>query len=440
MASFLDVKNYICRILRQTSRNREQITVDESSDIVFDFDENTFTLVNSELKEVFDRVCQSEQHDMDLLSNRTLEVALSFKNNTVPLTFRDFPFLNLTADETGMSFTVSEPSLEYCVFLITLLCDKQTEGANYRRPFFSYHPHHSHDNDEDEQDSLEDVQFNWREALIGIFRRYRTLKMRSTKEQDYHSFVDLRNDYLFTCMYNLEPRLCPVECHHLEELFPRRELYRSRSTAFSAPLRHYHNELVEFYKTAISASDPFIQYISFYHVLEFYFDETFKKHLVNVIRSKITLPDFSYRNDDKLLDLAKAIRKEVKENADETQGSERDTLKYLLQQYVTDIEKVKTRISTLSKSNVDAAFYQHVKVAFVNTAKAKTISWNDANQVHLNLADRIYQTRNALVHSKKENDGGVYNPAGNEGDLIKEIPLIRAIAEEIIINSSTIID
>ncbi|MGL6217739.1 MAG: hypothetical protein ACRC36_06860, partial [Lacrimispora sphenoides] len=59
------------------------------------------------------------------------------------------------------------------------------------------------------------------------------------------------------------------------------------------------------------------------------------------------------------------------------------------------------------------------------------------------LAARIYKTRNSLVHSKSNNmsskDRGIYRPFINSNELSKEIPLMRMLAEYIIINSASFI-
>lgn len=56
-----------------------------------------------------------------------------------------------------------------------------------------------------------------------------------------------------------------------------------------------------------------------------------------------------------------------------------------------------------------------------------------------NLANRIYETRNALVHSKSEQIANQYRPYDNKKDLASEIALIKAVAESVLINSSEIL-
>lgn len=62
----------------------------------------------------------------------------------------------------------------------------------------------------------------------------------------------------------------------------------------------------------------------------------------------------------------------------------------------------------------------------------------DTQGVYSQLAKRIYYIRNSLVHSKSGKNNERYKPYSDEMQLQKEIPLAQAIAELIIINSSSI--
>ena len=55
--------------------------------------------------------------------------------------------------------------------------------------------------------------------------------------------------------------------------------------------------------------------------------------------------------------------------------------------------------------------------------------------IYSNLSERIYSTRNSIVHSK-QGDKPKFIPFKDKIDLFKEIPLIRFIAEEIVFATS----
>ena len=98
------------------------------------------------------------------------------------------------------------------------------------------------------------------------------------------------------------------------------------------------------------------------------------------------------------------------------------------------IDELKNRISSMDSTAI--TYYQTNKVIFCN---APTIPWTDLQGVYTQIARRIYFTRNSLVHSKSGKNQERYKPYKDEKQLQKEIPLVKAVAELIIINSSLII-
>ncbi|MBE5965095.1 MAG: hypothetical protein E7252_09290 [Lachnospira sp.] len=206
---------------------------------------------------------------------------------------------------------------------------------------------------------------------------------------------------------------------------------RSDRSFQTAPLRIYNEDVVDYYKMALSSKDPYIKYISFYHILEYYYDEVFKTKLIADLKNKITHPSFSYKDNDKLYDLASFIKNRWKANSEDGQGNELESLKYVLEEYI-DITELQTRIEAYDNSSI--SYYANNKVPFSN---APVIHFSDATGIITSLSKRIYFTRNALVHSKSSRDNKRYKPYKNEVELNKEIPLIQAIAELVIINSSS---
>jgi hypothetical protein len=83
----------------------------------------------------------------------------------------------------------------------------------------------------------------------------------------------------------------------------------------------------------------------------------------------------------------------------------------------------------------------------LNLYATNTVGFCDGNRVALDqsdtaaifasLSNRIYKTRNALVHSK-EGSKAKFVPFTDDRDLIPEVPLMRFIAERIIVATSVI--
>lgn len=87
----------------------------------------------------------------------------------------------------------------------------------------------------------------------------------------------------------------------------------------------------------------------------------------------------------------------------------------------------------------DEVFKRKVVEYFKNKINASPISWTDLQGVYTKIRDRVYNTRNSLVHSKSGKNFQRYRPYKDESQLQLEIPLVQAIAELIIINSSKIL-
>ena len=167
--------------------------------------------------------------------------------------------------------------------------------------------------------------------------------------------------------------------------------------------------------------------------MEYFYDEVFKRKMISDLKNKITHPDFSYKDEDKIYEIAMFVKNRLRMNDETGQGNELESLKYVLNEYVS-IDELKGRINTIDLNALN--YYQNNKVAFCN---APVIGWSDSQGVFTQLAKRIYYTRNSLVHSKSGKNKERYRPYQDEKQLQLEIPLVKAVAEAIIINSSEII-
>ena len=235
-------------------------------------------------------------------------------------------------------------------------------------------------------------------------------------------------------MYKTERAV--LEYTDLEDMFPIRGFQRNIvdiATVETIPHREYINDVVDYYRLAFSSTDPYIKFISFYHVMEYFYDEVFKKKIVADLMGKITHPDFSYKNEDKVYEIATFVKNRMRMNDESGQGDELESLKYVLKEYI-NIEQLKEKLKQIDLESI--LYYQNNKVSF---CKAPTISWNDVEGVYTQIAKRIYFTRNALIHSKSGKNRERYRPYKDEKSLQKEIPLVRVIAEMIINNSSRIV-
>ena len=84
--------------------------------------------------------------------------------------------------------------------------------------------------------------------------------------------------------------------------------------------------------------------------------------------------------------------------------------------------------------------FQHVWCALRRPKSGRlcrpALDGDDESAIHAALARRIYKTRNSIVHSK-EGARRKYVPFEHDRVLVKEVPLVRFVAELIITTSSS---
>jgi hypothetical protein len=168
--------------------------------------------------------------------------------------------------------------------------------------------------------------------------------------------------------------------------------------------------------------------------LEYFFEAVFNDDLIQRVTNKITEPDFSYKRKKDVKRLIDEIGKSLKFRGESTTFSELEALRLTIERYVNLndlIEKVKGYDETL------IAYFQTNQVSF-SGGDAFDIDGEDTGKIFRLIANRIYKTRNAIVHSK-ESEKSRYIPFENDKILVKEVPLLRFIAELVIIGSSSIV-
>jgi hypothetical protein len=428
MNTYIEFKEFFGKILLG---NRDMA---DDSDITFELraryssasngEANQVIIKDEELLNIYTKVATMKSEGVELYSEDYYETAVDFdyvmmRNREVSSTVKD--------DVNGIRYELNFPSLEYSIFLIMKLGQAYNEGR-VRRPLFN---RIRRTLDFLRIDDINNINL---EFLLGRMIGELTLKIKTNSPCLVEKFRVLATAFSFEFMYQSDMPL--IEQKDIYEIFRLNNLPRNTfdiTQIDTPPLREYTGDVVDYYKLALSSNDPYIKYISFYHVMEYFYDEVFKKKLVEDLKNKITHPSFSYKSDDKIYDIALFIKNRLKMNAQDGQGNELESLKFVLGEFIS-VEELKNRINNFDDTAL--MYYQNTKVPFCNAA---VISWNDAQGILTQIAKRIYHTRNSLVHSKSGKSDERYRPYKNEPQLQQEIPLVKAVAELIIINSSEIL-
>ena len=265
------------------------------------------------------------------------------------------------------------------------------------------------------------------EELVDTFRML-TAKIVAPIECSISEFKKMLQSYLFNISYNNNMVFAVADL--AEEHQPLRRNMRRNGQLF--PYKQYNSELVKYYYQGATTDIPFTQYLAFYHVAEFFFQTIAEQDAFQEIESFITRPSFSpYRKED-IRQFYNRVKRKMRDQREDGVWDEKTGLLLCLKKYIPDIEILRSTIDSIDSSAID--YYQNNNVSFADEGKKVDFD-NALETVYATIRNRVYSVRNAIVHSK-EGERLRYEPFKHDKELSKEIPLMRAIAEEIIINSA----
>lgn len=401
---------------------------EENQDIVsFQIEKTSINVITNkkEIFEIIDELNNYELKDASLYNTNCFYVALKSNYSS----FYREEYYNTRDEQNKINYSVIKIPLPY--FFILLDCyleDNKNLGdlelKRFNRVPFGFLIRRLEESGK-KQISIEEY--------IHHFFRINVIKIESENDKKNEEFLDFLSSYIFTISYNYRDVFVPHK--NILDLFPKRNLtnnirnnlVRNRDD-FDPPRRKYKNELVSHYQMALVSESPYLEYLSYYHVAEYFFDSIIDEDIIKKVKNKITMPDFSYKRDKDIKELIKLINKTTQIKNETRTYDELNALKLTLKKYI-DITELKNE---LSSEYID--FLKNTKVKFSN---GNVINLNNTNEdeIYADLSKRIYYTRNALVHSK-EMENSKYKPFHDDKLLAKEIPLIRTIAEKLIIQTA----
>lgn len=188
------------------------------------------------------------------------------------------------------------------------------------------------------------------------------------------------------------------------------------------PDRLYNPELVSYYQLALSTSDRLLQYIAYYQILEHFFVSASEEVLDRELTNMLTSHEFSPHEMDHIHRVVKAVRTFDRETKEEKM------LRSVLEKFFTPEEVIQFVESYEKKKG------KHF------TIETNTIGSHPKLKMHLkevltSVAQRIYRTRNVLVHNKDDGLPKFLPFSGQELFLDAEVEFVKYIAEQVILRS-----
>lgn len=270
------------------------------------------------------------------------------------------------------------------------------------------------------------------DLLKESFLNFKTIKITSNKNLPKIVFEQYTYSFIFNLSYNLSFTIYPLKSF-IEYLSPLKveSIVRNSSETLECPKRIYVNDLVLHYQKALSSESLDNQYLSFYHIIEHFFEKIYNEDLQNKVRNELTKPNFSYKKKSDLENIIKIIQNRTKIQKEEFQINELEALELTLRKYIPDFSELKEELNQLNLN-----LFEYFKSNEVPFSKGNKVNFDLSDEeIYKTLSKRIYFTRNAIVHSK-ETDKSRYIPFKNDKELLPEIYLMRVLTEYIIIANS----
>lgn len=365
-----------------------------------------------------------------LVQEEVALVAMSFsRRGHLPLALSD--------PDQELEYRLGPPSEHYLLFLIDQLNSLESTDRFFwpRRVHGRFRQAHPRQRAifEDAEEEEETESHTVLDALRQAMPRTLTLRVRSSSGKSLRNLQQHADAFLFQLAYNLDTAFVAVRS--LQETVRRtrlRRLRRARPEDLDPPRRVYVPDLVYHYQMAVATESVALEFLSYYHVAEHFFEAVFEDDLIHSLRETLTQPGFSYRRKDDVKSIIRLVTKRLRLQKEDVTFSEVEALRLVLSRFVR-LDDLRSQLDLLQESLL--AYYASNAVSFSGGDRVDLRS-EDTDSSFSSLSYRIYKTRNAMVHSK---DGGKprYVPFQHDPELAQELPLLRLVAEQIVVNSST---
>ncbi|WP_421978853.1 hypothetical protein [Roseivirga seohaensis] len=420
----MTVKEIISAIEEVLGFNLESETEEKATfKVIGDF---TAVLDKPELTKLLRRLKRfNSNEDVELFNNKSYEVLIRSENR-----FMGTREIKQEDSVNKLSYSFDKPSTEYLVFFLFNLYQRETKNF-LRSGIMGHRLRRLVSRQEEGQTEL--FERDILELIKEIIPRLETIRITSKNPLDLEEFEKLLYAFIFNLGYNLDYTIMPLRfMDEFVQPFRMGRIRRSRTGDIEAPKRTYSNELILHYQKGVSSESIDHQFLSFYHVLEHFYEKIYNDDILFRVKNELTKPNFSYKRSKDIKALIGLIQSRLKYKNEEFQINELEALELTLRRFIPETVDFNNALEEINPSLIE--YYKTTEVSFSKGNKVNFESENE-DEIYRNLAKRIYQTRNCIVHSK-EAQKVKFTPFKDDKDLLVEIYLVRLIAEFVILNDS----
>lgn len=377
------------------------------------------------LLEELEACTESTEARIGLIAPGEIEMLVREESRFGGIMPRRDELVSLHDPDGQLTYRIGAPSQKFIVWLLHRLLAADTRSAFLRSTGFMLR------RALERQDATEE---GLSALLESVSRRYITVQVIGESTRDQVALFTAADACLFQLAFNANLALAPVRS--FSDIVDTARLVshrRARMEEVEAPRRVYDEDLVQHYLAALASEDPASQYLNYYHISEHFLDAVFDDRMLKLVRDRLTAPNFSLRRDTDLRALVKLVQKEARETREEhVSFDERLALQLTFEKYV-DFTELHAEMQAFDASLI--AYYAHNRVQFADAPTVDLTLTAEASGRAAALSRRIYKIRNAIVHAK----GGErhrYKRNSHEDALRKELPLMRFVAEQVMLGTS----
>jgi len=272
------------------------------------------------------------------------------------------------------------------------------------------------------------------ENFLQSTKRLFTIKVYNTNQSSIENNLKFTNPIIDSCLFSFSS-LKQTTINVVEFFLKRRRLREQKeeifkvqtSNNFNLPRVKINPHLLKFYQLASSTEFESHKFLSYYHILEYFFLAVSDQNLYEKLSRRI--------NDPKFRTTSQSLDKLIQDiNSHKSENDETEMLKNVLIKYINEdeiIEFIKEYEILINDS-----IYTKKRVLFGNEISAINLQ---SGHVFGPISKHIKTIRNALVHSSdrhERNDRFIpYSKSSMETVKI-QIPILKFIAEKIIISTA----
>lgn len=348
------------------------------------------------------------------------EVAISYSKRNELL-----PKLKLSSfdEKRQVRYRIGDPTVEYLIHILTYISSVENNPF-FRSNFFDKPEYSSIFHYYNSFFERENCNLDLIELIQYLYDSPSVIEI-NIEFLNSQSFSQLIDSYIFEFAYRFDYVVEVVDeevirspKNIIRDILPRVGMHQS-----ILPMLVADKNVLIMYKRAVSTNNIEFQYLSFYHILEYYSDMLFIDRMTNPVINFFKKENIESGDPSDMKKLIKFISKENSKLNDENK------LKLVIDKYIDQVE-----VDDLKEKSINLDFFKKESTIFSNLNKIDFQN-NPIRDIVANLTKRIYKVRNNIVHRKSS--VLEYVPTYDDRGLDFETDLIRVIAEIVILKAGS---